>query len=508
MKITHGEVEFIDLSVSSHPLVSRTVKSTLSPTGTSAPQTPVRLAVNPMSKMLHQAPHAHEPSLYSETQRAHTSEELNFIEINRHKLTDSRGPSPHKDYMITSPNLQAHSPTQADPQSPLPDSSQPRLDNTRSPSSPTSTTSHPPIVGIDHGVISETLDKSQTPELPSAQSQHGELVSSSSPLKSRPADSWSLFSASPGPSIQSSIALTPQSTKEPAYGTRDSSLLTPHSTSHRSLSPDELLLEPPVPHSRHLQSPVIQRAREVSLPAVSSRDQLPLSPPPPPAIPFVIPEDSEPPNRYSLRRRQARQLQPYAYDKALYKAQMKANPDAIVKFVSRDTHAEDGSQWEDGQTQSGTQAEYIFPVDSLEDEDYVQVGERSRRRRTMIAEADRHNHEQEGGWLPEALRDLSDSDEIEGTDEVRKLAREAGRARRKAEAEAKKREKEEARLRAQEEAEKAKGKEATTKWRLKNFPLASASSSNQPTVGSPLASPRLSPSSLDEVRSLPTFMTC
>lgn len=179
---------------------------------------------------------------------------------------------------------------------------------------------------------------------------------------------------------------------------------------------------------------------------------------------------------------------------------MKANPDAIVKFVSpqrHDMHAEDGSQWEDGQTQGGLQAEYIFPVDNLEDEDYVQVEERRRRRRTTSAEAD-HDHGQDGGWLPEALRDLSDSDEIGGADEVRKLAREARRARKKAEDEAKKREKEEARLKAQEEAE---GRGTIMKRRLKNFPLAGAPSPKQPAVGPSSASPRRSPSPFHEVGS-------
>jgi membrane protein involved in colicin uptake len=178
---------------------------------------------------------------------------------------------------------------------------------------------------------------------------------------------------------------------------------------------------------------------------------------------------------------------------------MKANPDAIVKFVSsqhHEMHAEDGSQWEDGQTQGDSQAEYIFPVDE-QDEDYVQVEERRHRRR---AEANRYDHEQEGGWLPEALKDLSDSDEMEGADEVRKEAREMKRARKKAEAEAKKREKEDARLKAQEEAAKrAEARGTTTKRHLKHFPLAGAPSSNQPAVGPSSTSPRRPPTHLDEV---------
>jgi hypothetical protein len=181
---------------------------------------------------------------------------------------------------------------------------------------------------------------------------------------------------------------------------------------------------------------------------------------------------------------------------------MKANPDAIVKFVSpqrRETHEEleDGSQWADRQTQGGTQAEYIFPVDNPEeDRDYVDVEGRRRKKRDTIAEAERDHRDREEGWLPEALRDLSESDEIEGTDEVRKLVREARRARKKAEAEAKKREKEEARLRAQEEAD---AKEIAKKRRLKNFPLA-ASSSKRPATGPFLTCSRRSPSRSDQVR--------
>ncbi|KAG2141299.1 Mus7/MMS22 family-domain-containing protein, partial [Suillus clintonianus] len=243
----------------------------------------------------------------------------------------------------------------------------------------------------------------------------------------------------------------------------------------------------PAPRSRHLPTPTTPITQHSSSPPVLSPDRLPLppAPPVPPTPSLVIPEDPEPINRYSLRRREARQLQPYAYDKAQYKAQMKANPDAIVKFVSpqrHEMHGEDASQWADGQTQGETQAEYIFPVDNPEeDQDYVDVEGKRRNRRVAIAEADHHNREREEAWLPEALKDLSESDEIEGADEVRKLAREARRARKKAEAEAKKREKEEARLRAQEEAN---AKEIATKRRLKNFPLAASSSKHSRAIRS------------------------
>ncbi|KAG2150243.1 Mus7/MMS22 family-domain-containing protein [Suillus bovinus] len=274
---------------------------------------------------------------------------------------------------------------------------------------------------------------------------------------------------------------------------RDTPPRTPHPYGRQSLSPDELLLISPETRSRCLLTPITPITQDHSSPAVQLQDLLPLpslSPPVPPSPTLVIPEDPEPLRRYSLRRRQARQLQPYAFDKAQYKAQMKANPDAIVKFVSpqRDEmHGEDGSQWADGQTQGRTQPEYSFPVDNLEeDRDYVDVEGRRRKKRATVAEADRHNREREEGWLPEVLRDLSESDEIDGTDEVRKLVREARIARKKAEAEAKKREREQARLRAQEEAD---AQEIAKKRRLKNFPLAGKQRATPSLSRSPSPSP-------------------
>lgn len=50
---------------------------------------------------------------------------------------------------------------------------------------------------------------------------------------------------------------------------------------------------------------------------------------------IVMPDSAEPSHgRYTLRTRQAKQVNPYAYDKLLYKRQMRSNPDAIVKVVS------------------------------------------------------------------------------------------------------------------------------------------------------------------------------
>ncbi|KAG2110321.1 Mus7/MMS22 family-domain-containing protein [Suillus discolor] len=432
----------------------------------------VDVAFNHIPKLFLPAADAPEKSLRNEARHPHIHEpSFNDLDIPPPLLPAESG------NLTNHPIASADVRPQADPQLPLPDSSQPQLDDALFPSSPAA-------------FPSQSLDFSQS-LAHLALSQHEGLSLSPSPSMSRPADSWSLFS-SPEPSTQSSQGITPQSIGKPTHMTRDTPPLTAYPSGRRSPSPDELLLISPETRSRRLLTPITPIAQDAPSPAVESQDLLPLPSPPH----LVIPDDPEPVSRYSLRRRQARQLQPYAFDKAQYKAQMKANPDAIVKFVSpqhREMHGEDGSQWADGQTQGGTQAEYIFPVDNPEeDRDYVDVEGRRRKRRVTIAEADHHNREQEEGWLPEALRDLSESDEIEGTDEVRKLARDARRARKKAEAEAKKREKEEARLRAQEEKEIAK------KRRFKNFPLV-ASSSKQPAARSSSVSSRRSPSHLGEL---------
>ena len=54
-----------------------------------------------------------------------------------------------------------------------------------------------------------------------------------------------------------------------------------------------------------------------------------------PEIPVELVDKS----RYALRTRNAKQLNPYVYDQLLYKKQMRANPDAIVKVVSPIKHA-------------------------------------------------------------------------------------------------------------------------------------------------------------------------
>jgi hypothetical protein len=54
--------------------------------------------------------------------------------------------------------------------------------------------------------------------------------------------------------------------------------------------------------------------------------------------------------RYSMRTRQPRQLQPYAFDRLEYKHQLKHHPDAIVKFTGRRSPVESLSRSNEGDT--------------------------------------------------------------------------------------------------------------------------------------------------------------
>ena len=79
--------------------------------------------------------------------------------------------------------------------------------------------------------------------------------------------------------------------------------------------------------------------------------------------------------RYSLRARQARQLNPYEYDKRLYKLQMKRLPDAIVKVVSpRRRHSGHARV----RHNDGGEDDFVVTDDS-DDESQVYAGQRPRR---------------------------------------------------------------------------------------------------------------------------------
>lgn len=94
--------------------------------------------------------------------------------------------------------------------------------------------------------------------------------------------------------------------------------------------------------------------------------------------------------------------------------------------------------------EDGTQDEFIFPLDNPdEDGDYVDVEGENGRRRKRVQEFDRNNGtgeddqglevgQMDEGWLPEALKGLSSSDDDDN--EIRKLARRVRREREKAEA--------------------------------------------------------------------------
>ncbi|KAH7890678.1 Mus7/MMS22 family-domain-containing protein [Phlebopus sp. FC_14] len=288
------------------------------------------------------------------------------------------------------------------------------------------------------------------------QSRSQNLTSSfTSRSRSPSTDPWSLFSsplrASTAPATSSQRSPGPSSPKPDTFQTKFQaknalSPLTPtssplHPSRSRSQSPDEL----------QIISPVESPRKPKCIANSSVEDEHP-----------VIPADTEVPfNRYTLRRREARQLNPYAYDKLLYKQQMQSNPDAIVKFVSPKRRP--GTQ-PAGEQDEGTQAEYSFHLDDTrEEDDYVETAGRRKGRVTNVDADERRegSADKDTGWLPGALRALSSSDD-EG-DEIRQLARKARRAR----------EKEEARSRA--EAKKTDVEARTARKRLRSFPVSGLS---------------------------------
>ena len=108
--------------------------------------------------------------------------------------------------------------------------------------------------------------------------------------------------------------------------------------------------------------------------------------------------------RYSLRARQARQLNPYEYDKLLYKQQMKRLPDAIVKVVSP---RKNGARRAHRQRELDEDGDFIVSED-----DESQEARRGRPQRQQ------HNHNEDDtqnnslDWLPEAFRMNDDDDDL------------------------------------------------------------------------------------------------
>ena len=121
--------------------------------------------------------------------------------------------------------------------------------------------------------------------------------------------------------------------------------------------------------------------------------------------------------RYSLRARNPRQLNPYEYDKLLYKRQMRAAPEAIVKVVSpprpRRRHRSTSANPRDAS--SGAEDEYHAGED-LDDEE--SQARRRRKGKDTEREGAAEEEDSEDGtrgrvekWLPEALRESSSSSE-------------------------------------------------------------------------------------------------
>jgi len=234
----------------------------------------------------------------------------------------------------------------------------------------------------------------------------------------------------------------PQTSSQHPHGQPTSGRRKLHSVASSPLSPTS---SPVLRAQTSIQSPDPLRLLSPRRPQaplfIASRPNLPLVIPPRVHSPPVEnSKETQPLGRYSLRRREARQLNPYAYDKLLYKQQLKSHPDAIVRFQSPRRRPGSGGVGEDG-----TQDEFVFPLDNPdEDGDYVDVqGERSRRRERNLQNFDRHDELREDGqgleprrtgegWLPEILKGLSSSDEDDN--EIRKLARRVRREREKAEA--------------------------------------------------------------------------
>lgn len=172
----------------------------------------------------------------------------------------------------------------------------------------------------------------------------------------------------------------------------------------------------------------------------------PIIPPAPPPVELADHSDG----RYSLRARQARQLNPYEYDKRLYKQQMRANPEAIVKVVSpprpRKTHRSRSAGANGADGSSGAEDEYHGGA-----EDEVGLDEDARWERRLHKGKAREVEEGRGragqpAWLPDVLKEpLSGSSTEEEDATLDALARRLERERRKKEKEERLREKEERR---------------------------------------------------------------
>ncbi|KAL1950542.1 hypothetical protein VTO73DRAFT_5666 [Trametes versicolor] len=204
--------------------------------------------------------------------------------------------------------------------------------------------------------------------------------------------------------------------------------------------------------SAHASSPAAASGPEQAGP---SRSGSPPQPRPAPPAPQMVAEPVDHADgRYSLRTRQARQLNPYEYDKRLYKQQMRANPEAIVKVVSpprpRRHHRSTSAGANDADGSSGAEDEYHG---GAEDEAGLDQDARWERRLSKgkgragdSMPEERRGRAEKPAWLPDILKDLSSgSSSEEDNAALDALARQYERERRKKEKEERQKEKEERR---------------------------------------------------------------
>lgn len=209
--------------------------------------------------------------------------------------------------------------------------------------------------------------------------------------------------------------------------------LLPSQGSTRSPSPDPLLLFTP---TTRLGSPRSQQAgvssptsspltpspsadkddhdhsppspRPSPLPGPSQQQQQ--QPPIPPSVLQELAQEDADQSRYSLRTRNARQINPYQFDSRMYKRQMRANPDAIVKVVSppRAGRRQRSASRSPHGNSSGAEDEYRADDDDGADESQTQTQWKGKERAAESGMVDKSDEE---ARLPVALREALSSDE-------------------------------------------------------------------------------------------------
>lgn len=168
------------------------------------------------------------------------------------------------------------------------------------------------------------------------------------------------------------------------------------------------------------------------IPAVKENSPLPSQSPQQdvPVLDFQIPEES----RYSLRKRNIAQLNPYTVENMRYQYALKSNPEAIVKMkaLERLNHRHSGNHYEpDGETQQ----DLYLDDGAAENPEDTNWEEKERRRIELRLEKKRRRAERQSRSAsaendtinyPDILKDLTDSDD-EGMSSLDKEARKAAR---------------------------------------------------------------------------------